>query len=150
MKLFRLILLFIHTITFAQNDSNFKLCGQGKMQPYYYPELKYDDDLLVITSHFINDYNSKKNINLTSNSGIITIQFQVNCKGETGNYTVKMVDFNFKETNINEKIANEILTFTKGLNKWIPTIDEGGEIVNSHKFLTFKIKNSKIIEIYPT
>jgi len=150
MKIFTLILLFLPLLTFAQNVPNFKLCAKGEMQPYYYPELKYEGDLLAITSHFIKDYNSKKNINSTSNSGILTIQFQVNCKGETGNYIVKMVDFDFKETNINKEIVNEILTFTKGLNNWIPAIAEDGEIVNSHKFLTFKIKNSKIIEIYPT
>ena len=48
MKLFQLALLFLPFLTFAQNEPDFKLCGKGEMQPYYYPELKYDGDFLLL------------------------------------------------------------------------------------------------------
>lgn len=150
MKPFKLILLFLPFLTFAQNENDFKLCGNGEMHPYYYPELKYEGDLLAITTHFKNDFNTKKWSHLKSDTGIITIQFHVNCKGETGDFITKIVDFDFNKTEIDVEIVNEILVFTKNLSEWKPAIDEDGEIVNSHKFLTFKIVNAKITEIYPT
>lgn len=149
MKLFKFVLLFLPFITLAQGEDDFKLCGEGIMHPYYYPELMYDGDFIAILSHFKDDFNSEKHTDLKYNSGILTIQFHVNCKGETGDFSIKMVDFDFKGTKINQEMVDEILNFTKGLNKWIPAKDEDGLIVNSHKFLSFKIVNSNITEIFP-
>lgn len=147
---FKLILiLFPLGSVYAQNVDDFNLCGDGKMYPYYYPELKYEGDFFAITSHFEINYDSGTFKDVEGSTGILTIQFHVNCTGETGNYKVKMVDLDFKETEMNEKLVLHILELTKELNHWIPAKSDNGETINSHKFLSFRMVDGEITEIYP-
>ena len=134
---------------FGQEGSSFELCGEGKMHPYYYPELKYEGDFHAIKQHFEMAYDSKPFRNLDNTSGVLTVQFQVNCKGQTGNFIVKMVDFDFKSIEMNEQLVHEILVLTKKLNRWIPANNEEGELVNSHKFISFKLVDGIILDIFP-
>lgn len=144
-----MLILFPLGSVCAQNVDEFNLCGEGKMYPYYYPELKYEGDFLAITNHFETNYDSGAFKDIEEATGILTIQFQVNCNGETGNYKVKMVDLDFKETEMNKKLIQHILELSKELNQWIPAKNDNDETINSHKFLSFRIEAGKITEIYP-
>jgi hypothetical protein len=88
-------------------------------------------------------------LKLENNSGIVRIQFVVNCKAQSGNFMVESCDYNYKICTVNPLIVNSLLELTKKLNGWIPAIDECGETVNSHKFFAFKIVNGAIEDILP-
>jgi hypothetical protein len=133
----------------AQQDSTFVLCGEGLRNPYYHPTLQHYGEFKAIKQYYYNFYDGEKYKAIEHNNGIVRIQFVINCKGETGQYTVENCDHNFKPTFINNKIVDELLFLTQQLNGWIPAKDEKGEAINSHKFFAFKIRNGSIIDILP-
>jgi hypothetical protein len=126
-------------------SENFELCGGG-LHPYYHPELNYKGSFYAIKEHFKTNY---KPVSTGNNTGIVRIQFQVNCKVETGNYNMETYSFNYELTAINTQITAQLLELTKGLKDWIPAKDDEGKTVNSHKFFAFKIVNGQIVDILP-
>jgi hypothetical protein len=149
-KLLSLLYIGINsTSLLAQQDSAFKVCGTGRKNPYYYPAVQYYGEFKAIKQYYSRFYDSEKFKLLADNSGIVRIQFTINCKGETGLYAVENCDYNYKACNINEVIVEELLSLTKKLNGWIPAKDKQNETIDSHKFLAFKIKNGAIVDILP-
>jgi len=126
-------------------SENFELC-EGDLYPYYHPQLNYKGSFYAIKEHFKTHY---KPIKTGNNTGIVRVRFQVNCKGETGNYNVATYSFNYELIAINTQITAQLLELTKGLKDWIPAKDDDKKIVNSHKFFAFKIVNGQLIDILP-
>ena len=87
--------------------------------------------------------------NLKKNTGIITVQFKVNCKGETGDFLIQQCDFKYQPIVMDEQITNYFLGKSKTLTGWSPGKDEEGNIVNHHKFFSFRIKEGALIQILP-
>jgi hypothetical protein len=133
----------------AQTDSSFSLCGTGRKNPYYYPQLRYRGEFRELKAYFYQYFAEENFKNLSNNSGIVRIQFQVNCNGTSGNFSIKNCDFKYKVCEINESISSKLLNLTKSLNGWIPAKDEKGNYINSHKFFAFKIKDGQLIDILP-
>jgi len=132
-----------------QKDTTFILCGEGETWPYYYPELTYKGGFWEIKQQFRSNYPTKKFQKLKHNTGIITIQFKVNCHGETGDYVIQQCDFDYQTIALNKKITTYLVSQTKLLNNWIPATNDKGEAVNSHKFFSFRIKKGVLLEILP-
>jgi hypothetical protein len=148
-KLFIICCFILTHIASAQSDSAFALCGTGVKWPYYNPDLTYYGNFRAIKKYYAQNYETEKFLKLENNSGIVRIQFVVNCKGESGNFVVESCDYNYKICNVNPLIVNSLLELTKSLNGWIPAINEQGESVNSHKFFAFKIVKGVIEDILP-
>ncbi|MFH4968280.1 hypothetical protein V8G61_08760 [Gaetbulibacter sp. M240] len=142
-----ILIMFLILLLPACNssDSNFKLCG-NKKYPYYHPDLSYEGGFYEIKRHFYENYSQIKN---DKNTGIVQIQFQVNCIGDTGNYKVSTYSLEYKNTIMDETIIHRLLQLTKGLKKWIPAVNDNGENINSHKFFAFKLIDGKLIDILP-
>lgn len=138
--------LVLSQIISAQNDS-FKLCGDQKTYPYYYPELKFKGDFFELKTQLLSNLDNDKLDDKIN--GIITIQFHVNCEGSSGDYRILQTDLDYNETFFDEKSMNHLLDLVKNLKGWIPAINEVGENINSHKFITFRIMAGQIIEILP-
>jgi len=132
-------------ISCNSSSNDFELCGGG-LKPYYRTGLSYEGDFYAIKEYFKTNY---KAIKSGENSGIVKIQFHVNCKGEAGNYKLEAYSFDYQLLEINSEITSQFLELTKGLNEWIPGKDEDGEAVNSHKFFAFKIVEGVLTEILP-
>lgn len=142
--------LLYNTLLFSQEkDTTFILCDEGRTFPYYSPGLTYKDGFWEIKQYYQSKYPTTKFQSLKNNSGIITIQFKVNCKGEMGDFVMKQCDLMYEPTIINKKITDYFLAATKKLRNWIPAKDEEGNIVNSHKFFSFRIKSGSLLEIFP-
>ncbi len=142
--------LFCSTVLFSQEkDTTFTLCNKGTLLPYYNPDLTYQGGFWEIKQHFQSEYPTAKFQSLKNNSGIITIQFKINCKGETGDFVVQQCDLNYQPTTLNKGITDHLLSKTKTLTNWIPAKDEEGKIVNCHKFFSFRIKSGVLLEILP-
>lgn len=148
--IFIIACLLCSTLLFSQErDTLFTLCGEGRINPYYYPDLNYKNNFWDIKQHFKSAYPTSQFQILNNNTGIIIIQFNVNCNGETGNFVLQQCDFNYQPTIINQDIEDYFLNKSKTLFNWIPAKDEEGNNVNSHKFLSFRIKEGNLLEILP-
>jgi hypothetical protein len=148
--IFILTCLFLNTLLFSQEkDTSFKLCNDESVYPYYYPELKYKGDFWEIKQHYQSTYPTTKFQVLKNNSGIVTVQFKVNCKGQTGDFKILQCDSDYHPITLNKEITDYLMTKTKELKDWIPPKDEEGNIVNSHKFFSFRIKEGILLEILP-
>lgn len=155
MKLFEIkvkfwsIIFFIMPSIYAQQNKDFVLCADQQTQPYYYPELRYAGGFWEIKNHFQTNYQETKYVNLENNSGIVTIQFVVNCEGKTGRFVTQSCDLNYSENQVNPLIVEHLLKLTMALNSWVVAKDEMKTKVNSHTFLSFRLVNGKITEILP-
>lgn len=144
---FVLILFFPILFFSCSNSSNeFELCGLGILRPYYYPQLNYEGEFYAIKEAYKEKYREVISLN---NTGIIKIRFHVNCQGETGNFLVETYSLDYEPYTLDVQISDQLLKITQGLNGWIAAIDEDGETVNSHKFLSFRVVDGKIINILP-
>jgi len=145
----RAVISFIICISLfscSENNEKFELCS-GKTHPYYYPALEYNGGFYKIKKHYYSNY---KTIELSNNTtGIVKISFNINCKGESGNYFLETYSLNYKNISISKKITEQLLNLTKRLNYWVTAYDEDGDSVNSHKFFAFKIINGKLTDILP-
>jgi hypothetical protein len=141
--------LFCNFLFSQEKDTSFTLCNDGNIYPYYHPELKYKDGFWEIKQHFQSTYLTTKFQALKSNSGIITVQFKVNCKGQIGDFILQQCDLSYQPTTLDKEITDYFLTATKMLKNWIPAKDKEGNIVNSHKFFSFRIKEGILLEILP-
>lgn len=139
-----LFVLFIRCNSNLDNK-NFELCNNN-LNPYYYPELKYKGDFYAIKKHFQTNYTYVKDINTT---GIIRIQFNVNCKGEVGDFSIETYTLDYKKTTLNTELIHQFTHLCKTLNEWIPAFDKEGNNIDSHKFLAFRLIDGKLIDILP-
>ncbi len=139
---FLLVLFFIN----CNNDKKtFSLCSRS-INPYYNPTLEYKGDFYEIKEYIYKNYSRVQNKN---NTGIVRIQFHVNCFGETGNYKVNTYSLDYESITIDKDIINQLFQLTKELKKWIPAVDDNGENIDSHKFFAFKLVDGKLIDILP-
>lgn len=146
-KIFQIIIFFILShYSKAQEIVDFKPCGDGRYYPYYNNKLSYTPDFYIVKNYFKSNYKNVEFTNIDNNTGMIHIFFNVNCKGETGNYSIETFDFDYKFCIINELIKSKILKLTKELKIW-QAVNEKEQIQNFHKYYIFKIKNGTLVEI---
>lgn len=132
-----------------EKDTSFVLCGDSLCWPYYNPDLTIKGDFWEVKKHYNTDYLISEFKLLKNNTGIITVQFKVNCNGETGDFSIQQCDFNYQPITMAEQITNYFLYKSKILTGWIPGKDEEGVLVNHHKFFSFRIKEGALIQILP-
>lgn len=126
----------------------FSLCADAENWPYYHPALKYRGGFWEIKNHFNTKFPNAAFEKMPKNTGIVSVHFWVNCKGEPGDYTVQCCDFNYKPAEVHPEIVKRLVQLTTELKDWIPGAMEG-KVVNSHKFFTFRIDHGKLIDILP-
>ena len=139
------LLFFLLFNCCSSNKRDFELCS-GKKHPYYHPNLEYSGGFHEIKKHFYDNY---KDIGVPNDTGIVKIRFNVNCKGESGDFYTETYNLDYKGITIDEKVTKQLLDLTKTLNDWIPAYNEDGNSINSHKFFAFKILDGKLIDILP-
>ncbi|MCF6361488.1 MAG: hypothetical protein L3J29_12095 [Cyclobacteriaceae bacterium] len=123
-----------------------ELCGLGILKPYYFTGLEYNGGMYAIKEKYINEYIPVKN---GINSGIVKIRFDINCKGEAGNYEFETYNLKYEPTTLNDSIVNQTISIAKELDNWIPGTNDENENINSFKFIAIKISNGDIKEILP-
>ena len=82
-------------------------------------------------------------------SGLIRIRFIVNCKGETGRFRVIQMNENYEQFTFDNRITNQLLILTKGLDGWKIKEDGRGSKIDYYQYLIFKIEKGNLIEILP-
>ena len=142
-----IILLFVYGISFSQTDSC-SFFGNKPIFPYYYPTSPNNGkDFYTIKKEFRKIITAQTNFN-----GIITVNFFINCKGETDFYKTQLCDLNYQPLLITkdiELLCSQILQAVKQTSPWKHQLDEQRNPINSRKFYSFRFSNGKLIEILP-
>ncbi|MBK9565461.1 MAG: hypothetical protein IPO37_09855 [Saprospiraceae bacterium] len=112
---------------------------------YYTRNTSYKGGTYHIKKIFKNKYKIPVEV---KESGMIRIRFIVNCQGKAGRFEMLEIDNNYCVKSFNPAISNQILNICMDLKEWIPGTKDK-QNVDSYIFLTFRIKDSEIIEIYP-
>lgn len=148
--LFIITCIFCPSLLFSQEkETVFTLCDDGKTFPYYYPDLEYKGGFWDIKQHFQSGYPTSQFRVLENNTGIITLQFNVNCTGQIGNFSIQQCDLDYQPTILDSNVTNYFLIKMKTLSNWIPAKDKEGNTVNSHKFFSFRVNEGVLTEILP-
>ena len=100
---------------------------------------------MKIEKVFKENYKSEKIINET---GLIRINFIVNCKGKTDRFRVISMDENYNEKVFLKSITDQLLAITKNLNGWKAKKIKERDI-DYYQYLIFKIENGQLKEILP-
>jgi hypothetical protein len=84
------------------------------------------------------------------NSGYITFRFMIDCEGKRIAKTqLLQTDENYAAFHFEKKLVDELYSFLKTLDKWVSAKSTDGNTYSYKAFLTFKIKNGKVINIIP-
>ena len=142
-----IVTLFVYAISFAQPDSC-SFFGNKPIFPYYHPTQPTNGkDFYTIKKGFYQTITAKTNF-----SGVITISFFINYKGETDFYKTQVCDLNYQPLSIStdiEALCTQVLQAVKQTSPWKPSIDEQHNPINSRKFYSFRFNNGTLIEILP-
>ena len=115
---------------------------------YYQVGGKYPQNSSSLLKEVQISFQNNKEIYL--GSGYITFRFIVDCEGKLmQKVQVLQTDEKYKSYHFNKTLVNELFAFLKTLNKWKIAKLKNGETILYRAFITFKIRNGKVINIIP-
>jgi hypothetical protein len=160
------ILLFISGVfllltnkTFAQNsvlpDGEYMdtTSAQNKKCPeayayYYSMGTKYPENSASLLKE-VQTFLQQQNKNYI-NSGYITFRFMIDCEGKPLPKTqVLQTNEKYAAFHFEKELVEELFAFLKTLDKWRMAKATDGNSYSYKAFLTFKIKDGKVINIIP-
>lgn len=129
------------------DNKDFELCNSKHIFQYFNNSggLEYEGEKLAIEKEFTEKYKSEIVINET---GLIRINFVVNCKGKTDRFRLISMDENYEEKFFAPTITDQLMRITKNLNGWKGKKYKGKDI-DYYQYLIFKIENGQLKEILP-
>jgi hypothetical protein len=154
-----LFFLLLANKTFAQNfvlpDGEYMdtASTQNKKCPeayayYYSMGTKYPKNSASLLKD-VQSWLQRQNKNY-ANSGYITFRFMIDCEGKLLPKTqVLQTDEKYTVFHFEKELVNELFAFLQTLDKWRIARSQEGNTYNYKAFLTFKIKNGKVINIVP-
>jgi hypothetical protein len=153
------VFLLLTSKTFAQNfvlpDGEYMdtTSTQNKKCPeayayYYSMGTKYPENSASLLKE-VQTFLQQKNETYV-NSGYITFRFMIDCEGKFLPKTqVLQTDEKYAFFYFEKGLVNELFNFLKTLNKWRVARSTEGNTYSYKAFLTFKIKDGKVINIIP-
>lgn len=131
------------------NNESFEICNsKNRIYDYYNgDEITYYEggkkEIWKIVSPLLQE---DKTLN---ESGYLTFRFVINCKGEVGRVTTEQADLDFQRKQFDEITVNHFYQIFQQLNHWIPIRNREKATVDAYFYLTFKLKDGKLIELLP-
>ncbi|CAA9197786.1 hypothetical protein ACHRVW_16280 [Flavobacterium collinsii] len=127
------------------DNKDFELCNSKHIYQYFNrgDGLVYEGDKLAIEKEFAEKYKSKI---IKNETGLIRINFVVNCKGKTDRFRLISMNENYEEKVFVKSITEQLMSITKNLKGW-----EGkkSKEIDYYQYLIFKIENGQLKEILP-
>jgi len=115
---------------------------------FYQVNGKYPESSSTILNK-VHAYLKTKN-NAYSGSGYITFQFMIDCAGRKMKKTrVLQTDEKYINYHFDKQFVDELYGFLNTLDKWRIDKNKSAKSFSYHAFITFKIKNGKVIRIIP-
>ncbi len=157
-----LLALLFHLLAFGCFSQNYNLADGEYMDTvnnipngcrewnvfYYQVNGKYPEssfDIMMRAKTFL----LKNKINYTG-SGYITYRFRIDCDGKMlRRVQVLQTDENYKATHFSKELVNNLYAFITTLDKWQAGVLRDKSIVAYKAFISFKIKDGKIIAVIP-
>ena len=167
-KILKLI-LFIPLISFGQEKSEtkseypnyvgdiefnseidtkeFELCNSKHIFFFFFNSggLEHEGVKLSIEKEFTEEDKSEI---IKSETGLIRINFVVNCKGKTDRFRLISMNENYEEKVFDKSITEQLMSISKNLNGWKGKKYREKEI-DYYQYLIFKIENGQLKEILP-
>jgi len=131
---------------------SFQLCNPyiNKNYPvdrYYGKGTEYNGGLYHIRKIFAKTYKAPEG---SEESGIFQVRFVVNCEGKAGMFEKQAFDYDYNPKEFSDTISNQIFEITKSLQDWFPGRNQrNNEVMDTYIYISFRIKDGKIIRIYP-
>lgn len=128
----------------------FQLCNSYisrnlPMDNYSFKYTNFEGGLYRLRQIFDKEFNP---VALGKNSGIVKVGFFVNCQGEIGDFDIVEMDYDYKLTELNKEIQYQLINVLLNAGRWNPG-QRNDMKVDTYKFLSFRIKDGRIIEIFP-
>ena len=129
------------------DKQDFELCNKNRIYQYFNNSggLEYEGEKLKIENVFKENYKSEK---INNETGLIRINFIVNCKGKTDRFRLISMDENYNEKVFLKSITDQLIAITKNLNGWKAKKIKERDI-DYYQYLIFKIENGQLKEILP-
>lgn len=150
MKIGLILLLFPW---YLNGQEKFWRCDSSRMAYHFHKghgKERYKIESKLVKEIIKQKYTPQKD---SSNTGILTLQFMVNCKGEVGQFNIIQCDYNYNPIQFNSRLIHSFTKIIQELNVFKHIIlknKEGVEINYDYlSYLTFKLKNGEIIDILP-
>ncbi|UUW11053.1 hypothetical protein NLG42_09615 [Flavobacterium plurextorum] len=127
------------------DNKDFELCNPKHIYQYFNmgDGLVYEGDKLAIEKEFAEKYKSEI---IKNETGLIRINFVVNCKGKTDRFRLISMNENYEEKVFVPSITEQLMSITKNLKGWKEKKYKG---VDYYQYLIFKIENGQLKEILP-
>ena len=129
------------------DTKEFELCNSKHIFQYFNNSggLEYEGEKLAIERVFSEKYKSEF---IKNETGLIRINFVVNCKGKTDRFRLISMNENYEEKVFDKSITDKLLSIAKNLKGWKGKRIREKEI-DYYQYLIFKIENGQLKEILP-
>jgi hypothetical protein len=127
------------------DDSAFHLCDSLHVFQYYNTTAYFLINKDSLRRYFLSGF---KPGNARGVSGYITVKFIINCSGMTGRFRLLEMDSTYRLAHFSDDITGQLLSLVKGWNNWKPSHYKG-KFYDCYQYVTFRIRNGKIISISP-
>jgi len=129
------------------DKENFELCFEKHIFQYFNNSggLEYEGEKLAIEKEFTEKYKSEI---IKNETGLIRINFVVNCKGKTDRFRLISMGENYEEKVFVKSITEQLMSIIKSLKGWKGKKYKEREI-DYYQYLIFKIENGQLKEILP-
>ncbi len=131
------------------DQSNFELCTEEKYIVDYY---NGDPDGGIIgrkrtIQKLLQEHLDESK--LGNESGYLSFRFVINCKGEAGRFTTEETSLDYEHKEFDDNCVTHLYEIIRKIEKFRPTKLQYRENPDAYYYLTFKLKNGKIIELLP-
>lgn len=139
----------VGAIAFDEKRDNpaFYLCDEKNIMEYYQVNPKYGEGLKSIRLYFEPFLNELNRV-IHFNTGLLTIRFIINCKGETDRFRVVGVDENYNPIMLTAELKHAFINRVENMDKWKPGF-YANQYFDAYYTLSLKIKHGKIVDILP-
>jgi hypothetical protein len=129
-----------------KDDPGFVVCNEKMVFQYYNTKSYYKDHKNGIVKFLLDGFRPQESF--ADQTGYLTVKFIINCKGETGRFRLFEIDSSYQPSHFKEALSGQLLGLVKQLRGWQPAVYKG-QIYDSYQYITFRIRNGKIISITP-
>ena len=129
------------------DKDDFELCNEERIYQYFnnLGGFEYYGGKAAVEREFYEKYKSET---IKNETGLIRINFVVNCKGETDRFRLISMDEDYNEKIFAKSITEQLMSISKSLKGWKPKKLKGIDI-DYYQYLIFKIEEGQIMEILP-
>ncbi len=129
-----------------QDDPAFIVCNPKQVFQYYNTISYYKDHKKEIVQYLLANFRTQDSFQ--DQNGYLTVKFIINCHGNTGRFRLLEMDSSYQPTHFREGVSQQLLSLVKQLSGWQPAVYKQ-KVYDSYQYITFRIRNGKIIRISP-